>query len=108
MSKGIRAIVAKEFGKTSLCGVRHVGDMRATEDEGGREAGRETRREGGREESPDLSAIRTAVWEAKVPGTAFLYRSLYLRSPVCLLRKEEWMGGKTVLDHSTVAPHSPK
>lgn len=80
--------MAKEFGKTSLCGVRHVGDVRVTEDERGREG----RKDGRREKSPDLSAISTTVWEAKVPGTAFLYSSLYLRSPDCCWRRNGWEG----------------
>lgn len=49
--------MAKEFGKTSLCGVRHVGDVRATEDEGGREE----RTEGGRVFKTNWNKIRAEI-----------------------------------------------
>lgn len=54
--------MAKELGKTSLCGVRHVGDGGATEDKAG---------EGGRKEEEEFRSQGprgTTVWEARVMG----------------------------------------
>ena len=67
--------MAREFGKTSLCGVRHVRDVGATGDK----------------KSPDLKGYCVPQnGEPEVTRAILVYKSLYLRSPDRYSRRKRW------------------